>query len=84
MMKCDVCETTEAPSYYTPKDLHGIVMCSKCVPYSAFINWHLPYEDTLAALKKVREDREFGYRKAIIGNNNDVMVLRKEPKRKKD
>jgi len=76
-MKCDICGTTSGPSYYTPKDLHGVVVCPKCYSYCTFIDWHLTYQETITALKKINSQREIEANKAAE-NKTDVMVLRKE------
>jgi len=58
MVSCDVCDTNSAPSYYSPRELNGIVMCPQCHGYTAFIDWHLNRNETIAALKRVKEKRE--------------------------
>jgi len=68
-----VCDSTSAPSYYTPRELTELVMCPQCFKYSAFISWYLNFEETIAALKKIKNQRE---NKAIV-RSDDVMVLRK-------
>ena len=59
-MKCHICDTTSAPSYYTPRDMQGVTMCCDCVRYAVFMTWnpHRSFSETVAQLQKIISDRK--------------------------
>jgi len=74
-MKCHVCETTEAYSYYTPKDFGGLTMCPECVKYSVYLI-HNPHQTLEKRIKVLRQIKEEYYDKPRR-RKEDVMVLKK-------